>query len=50
LLSKGDIRRGWDCRERVRVGMGAEEVLRVLRLGLARDLARAWLRQADGGL
>jgi hypothetical protein len=50
LLSKGDIRRGWDWRERVRVGMGAEEVLRVLRLGLARDLARAWLRQADGGL
>ncbi|PQE10921.1 nuclear pore complex subunit Nup85 protein [Rutstroemia sp. NJR-2017a WRK4] len=50
LLSKGEIKRGWDWRERVRVGMGAEEVLRVLRLGLARDLARAWLRQADGGL
>ncbi|KAL5594630.1 uncharacterized protein BROUX77_007977 [Berkeleyomyces rouxiae] len=39
--------RGWDWRAGLHVGMGADEVLRVLRLGLSRDLAKLWLREVD---
>ncbi|KAL2889661.1 Nucleoporin NUP85 [Ceratocystis lukuohia] len=40
-------RRGWDWRVGLRVGMGADEVLRVLRLGISRDLAKLWLQEVD---
>lgn len=47
LLNKGDIKRGWDWRKGIKAGMTAEDIIRVLRLGLARDLARAWLQESD---
>ncbi|KAF7874248.1 hypothetical protein EAF04_002920 [Stromatinia cepivora] len=50
LLNKGDIKRGWDWRNGITAGMTAEDILRVLRLGLAKDLARAWLQESDGML
>ncbi|TPX13990.1 uncharacterized protein E0L32_005690 [Thyridium curvatum] len=47
-------RRGWDWRtdERagVRAGMGGDELLARLRLGLARDLGRLWVAEADGAI
>lgn len=50
VLGKGNVKRGWDWRRGVEAGMGGDEVVRVLRLGLARDLARAWVVEADGGV
>lgn len=47
LLNKGNIKRGWDWRSGIKAGMAADDILRVLRLGLAKDLARAWLRESD---
>ncbi|KAF2853384.1 hypothetical protein T440DRAFT_304146 [Plenodomus tracheiphilus IPT5] len=41
----GDVRRGWDWRKGFGQGKGGEDVLRVLRLGVAREVARAF---ADG--
>lgn len=35
--------RGWDWRLEVKEGSTGEDVLRVLRLGLAKEVARAWL-------
>lgn len=35
--------RGWDWRVEVKEGSTGEDVLRVLRLGLAKEVARAWL-------
>ncbi|KAH8893471.1 hypothetical protein GQ53DRAFT_840515 [Thozetella sp. PMI_491] len=40
-------RRGWDWRSELAAGSTAEDVLRRLRLGLARDLAGLWLLEAD---
>ncbi|KAI9845114.1 MAG: hypothetical protein M1838_001903 [Thelocarpon superellum] len=47
VLVKGDVKRGWDWRTGLPKNTSANEVLRVLRLGLARDLARAWLDEPD---
>ena len=35
--------RGWDWRVEVKEGSTGADVLRVLRLGLAKEVARAWL-------
>ena len=40
-------RRGWDWRAGLRAGASASDVLRVLRLGLSKELAAVWLREAD---
>lgn len=43
-----NVRRGWDWRkESVRAGVTASEFLQRLRIGIAKDLARLWLEEAD---
>lgn len=48
VLVKGNIKRGWDWRRNLDAKTTGVDVLRVLRLGLAKDLAKAWLREVDG--
>ena len=36
-------KRGWDWRTGMREGAKGNDVLRILRLGLAREVARAWV-------
>ncbi|ROV89855.1 hypothetical protein VMCG_09508 [Cytospora schulzeri] len=50
LAPKGNLRRGWDWRSGLESSTSAEDVLRILRLGLTKDLAKLWLVEADGGL
>lgn len=50
VLVKGNVKRGWDWRQGISAGTSAEDVLRILRLGLAKDLAKAWLLEADNVL
>lgn len=45
-----DVRRGWDWRREVKAGTTGREFLRRMRVGLAKDLARLWLEEADGGM
>ena len=47
-FGKGNIKRGWDWRKGMNAAMSGEELLRMLRLGLARALATAWIKEADG--
>jgi len=47
-FEKGNIKRAWDWRKGMTAAMNGEELLRMLRLGLARALASAWIREADG--
>jgi hypothetical protein len=47
VLVKGSIKRAWDWRRGISAGMTGEDVLRILRLGLAKDLAKAWLVEVD---
>jgi hypothetical protein len=47
LLSKEAVKRGWDWRSGFLASTKAEDVLRSLRLGLAKDLAKLWLEDAD---
>lgn len=42
------VKRGWDWRSGLDYSTTAEDVLRILRLGLTRDLARLWVVEADG--
>lgn len=46
-MLKGNVKRGWDWRQAISASTTGEDVLRILRLGLAKDLARAWLLEAD---
>ncbi|KAJ0160900.1 Nucleoporin NUP85 [Colletotrichum tanaceti] len=46
-LSLAKTRRGWDWRTGLTAGTSAGDVLRILRLGLSRDLATLWLADAD---
>ena len=46
-LGKVPVKRGWDWREGMPAKMKGEDVIRRLRLGLAKDLARLWLAEAD---
>ncbi|KAL9007053.1 MAG: hypothetical protein Q9188_000176 [Gyalolechia gomerana] len=40
---RDDMRRGWDWRKGVSADASGAELLRMMRLGLARDMARAWV-------
>ncbi|KAL9615346.1 MAG: hypothetical protein Q9167_000174 [Letrouitia subvulpina] len=46
-LRKDDVKRGWDWRDGMSRGAKGQDVLRILRLGLAKDIARAWVEGAD---
>lgn len=46
-LSLAKTKRGWDWRSGLTAGASADDVLRILRLGLSRDLATLWLADAD---
>jgi hypothetical protein len=50
VLVKGNTKRGWDWRRGITASTTGEDILRILRLGLAKDLARAWLLEADGSI
>jgi hypothetical protein len=50
VLVKGNIKRGWDWRQGISAGTSTDDVLRILRLGLAKDLAKAWLIEVDNGM
>lgn len=50
VAPKGNAKRGWDWRSGLDYSTSAEQVLRILRLGLTRDLAKLWLVEADGGM
>ncbi|KAK3360031.1 hypothetical protein B0T25DRAFT_473221 [Lasiosphaeria hispida] len=45
-----NVKRGWDWRKEMTAKTSGEEVMRRLRLGLAKDLAALWLIEADGGV
>ncbi|KAK1754499.1 hypothetical protein QBC47DRAFT_324535 [Echria macrotheca] len=45
-----NIRRGWDWRREMSARTSGEDVMRRLRLGLAKDLAALWLAEADGAM
>lgn len=47
VLVKGNTKRGWDWRKNVSAKTSGDNVLRILRHGLAKDLAKAWLLEAD---
>lgn len=47
VLVRGNIKRGWDWRRGISASMKAEDLLRILRHGLAKDLAKAWLVEVD---
>lgn len=38
------VKRGWDWRSGMDEGANGEDVLRILRLGLARDIAACWMK------
>ncbi|KAI9735428.1 MAG: hypothetical protein M1818_006434 [Claussenomyces sp. TS43310] len=46
-LSKSNVKRGWDWRKGLTATSKGEDILRILRLGLAKDLARAWIQEVD---
>lgn len=48
--TKSNARRGWDWRTGLDHSTSAEKVLRILRLGLTKDLAKLWIVEADGGM
>ncbi|KAG4437781.1 hypothetical protein IFR05_006716 [Cadophora sp. M221] len=47
VLVKGNTKRGWDWRQGISSNTSGDEVLRILRLGLAKDLAKAYLLESD---
>lgn len=44
VLVKGPIKRGWDWRSALPKDTPPDRVLRILRLGLAKDIAKGWVR------
>lgn len=46
-LGKVNAKRGWDWRSEMSARTNGEDVMRWLRLGLAKDLASLWLGEAD---
>lgn len=46
VLVKSKVRRAWDWRSGFADGAGGEDVCRVLRLGLAREMGRCWMQGA----
>lgn len=49
-MGRSNLRRGWDWRREIDNGTTGEDFLRRMRLGLAKDLARLWLEEADSGM
>ncbi|PMD65821.1 uncharacterized protein K444DRAFT_517748 [Hyaloscypha bicolor E] len=47
VIVKGNIKRGWDWRQGISASTNGDDLLRILRHGLAKDLAKAWLNEAD---
>lgn len=47
VLVRGNIKRGWDWRQGISANTTGDDVLRILRLGLAKTLATAWLSEVD---
>ena len=45
-----NVKRGWDWRKEMPADTKGENVMRRLRLGLAKDLAALWLAEADGSV
>ncbi|KAL2758002.1 hypothetical protein ACRALDRAFT_2098225 [Sodiomyces alcalophilus JCM 7366] len=43
----GAAKRGWDWRSGMTAGATSRDVLRILRLGLSKDLSKLWLAEAD---
>lgn len=43
MVIKADVKRGWDWRAGLPETVDGEDVLQILRLGLAKELARGWL-------
>ena len=43
VKSQEDVKRGWDWRKGLGEKAKGEDVLRVLRLGLAKDIAKHWI-------
>lgn len=50
LAPKSNAKRGWDWRSGLEYSTSADNVLRILRLGLTKDLAKLWIVEADGGM
>jgi hypothetical protein len=50
VMVQGNIKRGWDWRRGLSANTTSEDVLKILRFGLANDLAKAWILEADGQL
>lgn len=50
VLVKGNVKRGWDWRNSVSASTTGDDVLRILRLGLAKDLAKVYLMEADNNM
>lgn len=46
-LSKNVVERGWDWRDFISTETTGNDLLRLLRLGLAKDLGKAWLMEID---
>jgi len=46
VLVKGDVKRGWDWRSGLEVGMTSEDVLKMFRFGLAKELAKVWIAES----
>jgi len=44
--SEEDKKRAWDWRKGLEKDAKGEDILRILRLGLAKDIARHWVTQA----
>jgi hypothetical protein len=50
VLVKANVKRGWDWRRGLPANIKGDEIMRILRLGLAKEIARAWVLEADGQL
>lgn len=48
VLVKENLHRGWDWRKGLTAGMTSGDVLKILRYGLAKELARSCILEADG--
>lgn len=47
IKTQEDKNRGWDWRKGMAGETKGKEVLRILRLGLAKDIARHWISEGD---
>jgi hypothetical protein len=50
VMVKGNVKRGWDWRRGLSAGATGDDILRTLRFGLAKDLAKVWILEADSQL